>query len=89
MPAYPWLFSDDLDTSLTMRKLEVMKQLGVPYSEDDIRNALSSLKAQAEKIRGELAEQGAPREAGIENKEIIALVAYLQRLGTDIKGGQK
>jgi cytochrome c oxidase cbb3-type subunit I/II len=84
MPAYYWLYSDNLDTSLTERKLSVMKKLGVPYTVDDIRTAKDQLEAQARTITEDLVSQGADRSR-VENKEIVALIAYLQRLGTDIK----
>lgn len=89
MPPYPWLFNNDLNLSLTKRKLEVMKQLGVPYSEGEITNSESNLKSQAATIASNLITQGAPADSTLQNKEIIALVAYLQRLGTDIKGDTK
>jgi cytochrome c oxidase cbb3-type subunit I/II len=81
MPPYPWLAENELDTSKTMKKIEVMQQLGVPYPEGYAETAVADLEAQAAKIAGGL------RSGGIEvddNKEIIALIAYLQRLGTDI-----
>ena len=81
MPPYPWLAENDLDKSNTAKKIEVMQQLGVPYPEGYAEKAVADLDAQAAKIAGGL------RSGGIEvddNKEIIALIAYLQRLGTDI-----
>jgi len=86
MPAYPWLFKDDLNKELTKRKLEVMKRLGTPYSDEEVDNAVSNLEQQAEKISSELTSQGASQDENLKNKEIIALIAYLQKLGTDIKG---
>lgn len=82
MPAYPWLFTNTLDTSSTVDKILAMKTLGVPYAEGFEKLAGEDAKQQAEKIAAGL------KEAGIEvksDKEIIALIAYLQRLGTDIK----
>lgn len=61
MPAYPWLFDNVLDGELTGRKMEVLRRLGVPYTDADIAGARSAV-------------------AG--TKEIEALVAYLQQLGT-------
>ncbi len=81
MPAYPWLIKDELDLSLTARKIEVMQALGVPYTEDYADKANDDLIKQANEIAANL------KTAGIEissDKEIIALIAYLQRLGTDI-----
>lgn len=88
MPRYPWLYDYDLDTSTTEKKLKVMKTLGVPYSDSEIQDAVKNLRNQAQKITNELYEQGAPKEEGLEKKQIIALISYLQRLGTDIKSEQ-
>ncbi|KAA3610298.1 MAG: cytochrome-c oxidase, cbb3-type subunit I [Calditrichaeota bacterium] len=84
MPRYPWLIEDDLDTSDIAAKIEAMQTLGVPYAEGYSSQALNDLKAQAEKIAASLKTQGISNADP--NKEIIALIAYLQRLGTDIKG---
>ena len=86
MPAYPWLYTDNLNTSLTSNKLIVMKKLGVPYSDDEIANADKLRDDQALLVTAKLKEEGVQVEPGLENKEIIAMIAYLQRLGTDIKG---
>ena len=86
MPPYPWLITDQLDISTTPKKIRVMQTLGVPYPEgyDEIAN--DDLREQAEKIVASLKESGIETEW---NKEIVALIAYLQRLGTDIKGEKK
>jgi len=85
MPPYPWLIKSDLNTSNTAKKIRVMQKLGVPYPFDYDQKALIELKAQADKISEKLNDTGIEINA---NKEIIALIAYLQRLGIDIKGGQ-
>ena len=82
MPSYSWLLTDDLDTSTTESKINVMRTLGVPYEEGYEKIANQDLMKQAEEIAEDLQNAGAPAEP---NKEIIALIAYLQRLGTDIK----
>lgn len=82
MPTYPWLLDDDLDTSNTAKKIRVMQQLGVPYPEGYDAIAATELMEQAEEIRDGLSAEGIKTPA---DKEIIALIAYLQRLGTDIK----
>jgi cytochrome c oxidase cbb3-type subunit I/II len=86
MPKYPWFYKNDLDVSLTQKKLSVMKTLGVPYSDTEVANAALDLQSQAQKITSELFAQGVDNDPTLEKKEIIALIAYLQRLGTDIKG---
>lgn len=84
MPAYPHLFADVLDTSSTRRKVEAMITLGVPYAKDFPAKANADLAAQGEKIAANLKKGGIDAVA---DREIIALIAYLQRVGTDIKAG--
>ncbi len=85
MPAYPWLYTNDLDLSRTEKKMKVLRTLGVPYSETEIAIAVTSSRSQAAEIANRLVEQGASNEHPVESKEIVAVIAYLQRLGTDIK----
>lgn len=82
MPAYPWLFDDALDTSLTSRKVRALTTIGVDYPPFYDKMALTDLNVQAGKISEALKKDGMPVEA---NREIVAVIAYLQRLGTDIK----
>jgi cytochrome c oxidase cbb3-type subunit I/II len=83
MPAYTWLYDDDLDLSHTEGKIITLRKIGVPYPYDFEFDAVDSAKAQARTVAADLATTGMK---GIDpNKEIIALIAYLQRLGTDIK----
>ena len=82
MPSYPWLHTNNLDISSTESKINVMRSIGVPYTEGYEKIANDDLQKQAEQIAADLQNSGAPAEP---NKEIIALIAYLQRLGTDIK----
>ena len=84
MPSYPWLITDDLDISDTEAKIHALMTLGTPYEETYARNATSYLEKQAAEIGADLRQNGVEVE-GIEKKEIVALIAYLQRLGTDIK----
>jgi cytochrome c oxidase cbb3-type subunit I/II len=82
MPPYPWLIEQELDTSLVKNKISVMRSLGVPYPDGYEDIALDDLNNQAYEITADLLDSGVLTEP---NKEIIALIAYLQRLGTDIK----
>ncbi|MBF0288597.1 MAG: cytochrome-c oxidase, cbb3-type subunit I [SAR324 cluster bacterium] len=82
MPKYDWLLTRKLETADTKGKLKAMQTLGVPYSKTEVDNAVKNLKAQAKVIADDLASQGVPNVA---DREIVALIAYLQRLGTDIK----
>jgi len=85
MPAYDWLYEQTLDTSMTQKKLEAMKTLGVPYTDGQITNAVSDLNRQAKEIQTQMETEKIKIGA---DKEIIALIAYLQRLGTDINKKQ-
>jgi cytochrome c oxidase cbb3-type subunit I/II len=81
MPAYPALLENDLDTSSTAAKINAMITLGVPYGKDYATKANRDLMEQAQGIANTLKADSikiAP------NREIIAVIAYLQRLGTDI-----
>ena len=85
MPPYPWLMTRDLDTDFTKAKIKNLRDLlNTPYDPGYEEIALDDLKAQAEIIADNLRRDGIDQE-GLENKEIIALIAYLQRLGTDAK----
>ena len=82
MPLYPWLLEDELDASDTEAKIAAMRTLGVPYPEGYEAKALADLQKQSEEIANDLKASGIEVKS---DKEIIALIAYLQRLGTDIK----
>ncbi len=81
MPRYPWLINDDLDTTLTRAKINAMRTLGVPYPEGYEKQANADLMKQANSIAADL--KAAKIDAN-PRKEIIALIAYLHRLGRDI-----
>jgi cytochrome c oxidase cbb3-type subunit I/II len=82
MPEYPWLLSDHLDVSQTSAKISAMRKLGVPYPDGYEKQAVTDLQTQADAIVKRLEDS---RIITDPDKEIIALIAYLQRLGTDIK----
>jgi cytochrome c oxidase cbb3-type subunit I/II len=88
MPRYPWLVKNDLDISNTTGKVNAMVKLGVPYSQFDLDKAVYLLQSQAKEVENNLRQD--PEfvknygTANIQDKEIVALIAYLQRLGTDI-----
>ncbi|XLS30706.1 cytochrome-c oxidase, cbb3-type subunit I [Flavobacteriaceae bacterium M23B6Z8] len=101
MPSYKWLIERPLDKSETESKMEVMISLGVPYTAEDIEKAQQSMTEQGERIEKSLysdpdfvtayeADKKYAEENGIpftdmKDREVVALIAYLQRLGTDIK----
>ena len=83
MPRYPHLLTDAYDTSLIGAKMRALRSVGVPYSDGEIDTAVTAMAAQAKTITAEIEAQQGPR--GLQDKEIIALISYLQRLGTDIR----
>jgi len=83
MPSYPWLFDNDLDIKSTGPKIRAMMTLGVPYPEGYDNEAENHLMRQADSISASLKKDGIET---LPEKEIVALIAYLQRMGTDIKG---
>ncbi len=101
MPGYKWLIRNELDKSQTEAKMRVMMQLGVPYTDEDVANAQKQMLEQGTQIEKNLysdpdfvkiyeADKKAAEEQNrafieMRNREIVALIAYMQRLGTDIK----
>jgi len=81
MPAYPWLITDDGDYTDLPGKINAMRTLGVPYPDGYETIALDDLNKQAKTIQAYLKEKGTAVEP---QKEIIALIAYLHKLGRDI-----
>ena len=83
MPVYGYLLSTQLDFDAVQSRVDTMKALGVPYHEEATKGRAAELaKAQAKVIAEQISSQGGP--AGLEDKQVTALIAYLQRLGTDI-----
>ncbi len=98
MPRYPWLIRNELDKSDTEAKMRVMTKLGVPYTDEEIANAQDNMLAQGTAIETNLhndpdfariyeedKKAGGDDFVEMRNREIVAMIAYLQRLGTDIK----
>jgi len=82
MPTYPSLFKNTIDKASTNSKIHAMRNLGVPYPKGYESIANDDLEKQAKKIADGLKEN---KIEVMSDKEIIALIAYLQRLGKDIK----
>lgn len=82
MPNYDWLITQNLDTTTTASKISAMQTLGVPYPTNFAQIANQDLDKQAKEIAANLALDKIKVGS---DKEIIAIIAYLQRLGTDIK----
>ena len=102
MPSYKWLIDNTLDKTDIEAKMKVMVTLGVPYTEEDIANAQAEMLAQGTQIEKNLytdpdfaeAYEASKKNGGADfvemrNREIVAVIAYLQRLGTDIKEGKE
>ncbi len=85
MPPFNWLAKNRLDISNLAKKIRLMQKLGVPYPPDYDKKARQDLMTQAEQIAIRLKESQIDVSA---EQEIIALIAYLQRLGVDIKGSK-
>ena len=84
MPPYPWLYDDDYSTKYTAAKIKALRMFNQPYPagyEDRIEDLV---KKQADEIVATLKNEGISQE-NLATKEIVALIAYMQRLGTDIK----
>lgn len=86
MPAYPWLVKNTVDLGQIPVKIRVMQTLGVPYAKDYDQKAVADYREQAQKIVEELKASGVNIAA---DKEIIAMIAYLHKLGRDISPGIK
>jgi cytochrome c oxidase cbb3-type subunit I/II len=82
MPNYDWLITQTLDTKATADKINAMRKLGVPYPDGYEKIANAELDNQAKAIADDLNKNNIKVKS---DKEIIAVIAYLQRLGTDIK----
>ncbi len=85
MPDYAFLAERPLDLSLSSRKLEVLRGLGHPYSEADVDGAAAAAMAQAEQVVVSLRQDGIELSDVQARSETIALIAYMQRLGSDIE----
>ena len=80
MPGFPWLATWTYDDSLAPKKLALLRTLGVPYTDQDIADAEVNQRKQADFIVADLDKSGVKVQW---NNEVVALIAYLQRLGRD------
>ncbi|MCA9682706.1 MAG: cytochrome-c oxidase, cbb3-type subunit II, partial [Myxococcales bacterium] len=83
MPSYAHLAERPLDLSLARAKANVHGMFGAPYTEGEIGAAEALARMQADTIADGLVAQGAP---DIRDRKMVALIAYLQRLGVDGRG---
>ena len=97
MPAYDFLKETPLDRTYTKKKLEVMIDLGVPYTDSTLSFYNEMMDAQADSITKNIerdllglgVELNKTKYNKIKYSEIVALIAYLQRLGSDIHKVEK
>jgi len=82
MPAYPWMLEKKVDLDSVAATMRAHHTLGVPYTDNDIAGAPAAAREQAAAIAAEIEDQGGP--AGLAETQVVALISYLQRLGTDI-----
>ncbi len=84
MPGYGHLATTTVDFATTPDKLRAMRAVGVPYKPEQIAGATRDAEAQAKQIAAELVELG--ERSVVPESELVALIAYLQRLGKPPKG---
>jgi cytochrome c oxidase cbb3-type subunit I/II len=82
MPAYSHFLTTPLDFDGIQRRVDAMAMVGVPYG-DAMNRAPAMAREQAKQISAAIVSEGGPN--GLEDKQIVAIVAYMQRLGRDIK----
>jgi cytochrome c oxidase cbb3-type subunit I/II len=82
MPRYLWLLSQKLDTTSLPARIGALRRVGVPYPAGFENKALDDLNQQAGKVVADLKNGQVTAQP---DRDIIAVIAYLQRLGTDIK----
>jgi cytochrome c oxidase cbb3-type subunit I/II len=91
MPAYPWMFTQKADIESIPNRISALRTVGVPYAEGYEELAIRDYEAQANSIVNGLKQNGFGEIEGIEitsDSKIVAMIAYLQRMGIDIKGNK-
>jgi len=78
MPSFRWLLSDSLDLAGLPRKIAVQRALGVPYPIMTDAEVVAGARAQAKAIADDMLAAGA---SVAPDREVIAMIAYLQKLG--------
>ena len=82
MPTYPWLYRQKYDPADVAKSVRALAKAGTPYTATDDAAVAAAVKVQADKIVANLATTGIQVAS---DDEIIALIAFLQRLGTEGK----
>lgn len=78
MPVYGWLATNHVDFSRTGSKLGALHAVGVPYTDAQIQGAADEARSMARRITADLKENGVDADP---ESELVAMIAYLQRLG--------
>jgi cytochrome c oxidase cbb3-type subunit I/II len=78
MPGYTWLMKQDTDYAVLPAKIRVQRMIGVPFPNWSPADIDRLAKEQAKTIAAELKTQGRYVDA---DREVVALIAYLQSLG--------
>jgi cytochrome c oxidase cbb3-type subunit I/II len=84
MPTYAWLLDATVDPVDVTASLTALRTVGVPYTDADIAGVAASMQAQGGAIVGRLSGAGIDTQP---DTEIVAMIAYLQRLGVDGRAG--
>jgi len=82
MPAYGWMLEKPLDAEQAVASTRAMQRLGVPYNDATVARAAAMAREQAKVIAARIVEEGG--SPGLEDRQVIALIAYMLRLGTDL-----
>jgi cytochrome c oxidase cbb3-type subunit I/II len=82
MPSYAWLRGNLVDPDEIIVKMRAMRHLGVPYTKDEVENARTAYETQSNAVVENLSKDGVQVSP---DSEMIAIIAYMQRLGKDIK----
>ena len=82
MPSYAWMLSKDLDFASIPARLHALTKVGVPYDDATVAQGEQLARRQASEVAKQIVDQKGP--TGLDNKQVVAVVAYLQRLGKDL-----
>lgn len=82
MPAYPWMLTTELDFASVPARLRALSRVGVPYDEATISGGAELARKQAVDVAKQIVDQKG--QEGLDSKQVVAVVAYLQRLGKDL-----
>lgn len=82
MPPYAHLLEETTDFERIAASMSAMQRLGVPYQDGDITDAAQDARTQADAIAAQIVAEDGP--AGTNDRKVVAIIAYLLRLGTDL-----